>query len=158
MRGEPQLLSVAASFKPELSGLRNVMLGGLAMGLTLDEVEARLPDVIEFSGLGDAMRRPIKTYSSGMRARLGFSIATLKIPEILLIDEALAVGDADFRDRSLRRVNEIRESANTVVMVTHNLAEVRRTCTRAMWVEDGYLVADGDVEAVIASYVEAHSA
>lgn len=154
----PQLLSVAAAFKPELSGYRNVMLGGLAMGLLPMEIEAKMDEIVAFTELGEAMARPIKTYSSGMRARLGFSIATLKTPEILLIDEALAVGDADFRDRSLERIKQIRDAANTVMLVTHNLTEVRRTCTRAIWMEDGIVVADGEVEAVIASYCEAHTA
>lgn len=154
----PQLLSVSAAFKPELSGYRNVMLGGLAMGLLPSEIEAKMAEIVEFTELGEAMARPIKTYSSGMRARLGFSIATLKTPEILLIDEALAVGDADFRDRSLERIRQIRDAANTVLLVTHSLTEVRRTCTRAIWMEDGIVVADGAVEAVIASYCEAHTA
>jgi teichoic acid transport system ATP-binding protein len=152
VRGEPHLLGVGAALKPALSGYRNVMLGGLAMGMTRDEVEAELETVREFSGLGEAMARPMNTYSSGMRARLSFSIATLRIPDVLLIDEALAVGDQDFRTRSLARINEIREQASTVVMVTHNLNEIRQTCTRCLWLDQGELVADGAVNDVIERY------
>jgi teichoic acid transport system ATP-binding protein len=152
VRGEPHLLGVGAALKPALSGYRNVMLGGLAMGMTREEVEAELETVREFSGLGEAMARPMNTYSSGMRARLSFSIATLRIPDVLLIDEALAVGDQDFRTRSLARINEIREQASTVVMVTHNLNEIRQTCTRCLWLDQGELVADGAVSDVIERY------
>jgi teichoic acid transport system ATP-binding protein len=156
VRGEPHLLGVGAALKPALSGYRNVMLGGLAMGMTRDEVEAELEGVREFSGLGEAMARPMNTYSSGMRARLSFSIATLRIPDVLLIDEALAVGDQDFRTRSLARINEIREQASTVVMVTHNVNEIRQTCTRCLWLDRGELVGDGAVDDVLASYEGSH--
>ncbi len=152
VRGEPHLLGVGAALKPALSGYRNVMLGGLAMGMTREEVEAELEGVREFSGLGEAMARPMNTYSSGMRARLSFSIATLRIPDVLLIDEALAVGDQDFRTRSLARINEIREQASTVVMVTHNVNEIRQTCTRCLWLDQGELVADGAVDDVLERY------
>jgi teichoic acid transport system ATP-binding protein len=152
LRGEAHLLGVGAALKPPLSGYRNVMLGGLAMGLHRSDVEERMDEIVEFSGLGTAMGRPMATYSSGMRARLAFSIATLRIPDVLLIDEALAVGDKDFRERSLERINEIRASAGTVVMVTHNLNEIRATCTRSVWIEDGTVQEDGGVEDVLDMY------
>jgi teichoic acid transport system ATP-binding protein len=152
VRGEAQLLGVGAALKPTLSGYRNVMLGGLAMGLERADVEDRMDEVIEFSGLGDAMGRPMITYSSGMRARLAFSIATLRVPEILLIDEALAVGDKDFRDRSLQRINEIRDEAGTVIMVTHSLREIRSTCSRTIWLDQGSIRLDGPTEDVLDAY------
>jgi teichoic acid transport system ATP-binding protein len=152
IRGEAHLLGVGAALKPKLSGYRNVMLGGLAMGMPRKSIEDQMHNVVEFSGLGDAMGRPMDTYSSGMRARLAFSIATLRVPDVLLIDEALAVGDKKFRERSLQRINEIREQANTVVMVTHNLNEIRETCSRAVWLEHGTLMADGGVEEVLSLY------
>ncbi|MEO1056159.1 MAG: ABC transporter ATP-binding protein [Actinomycetota bacterium] len=152
VRGEPHLLGVGAALKPQLSGYRNVMLGGLAMGMERDEVEALVPTVADFSGLGDAMRRPMNTYSSGMRARLAFSIATLQIPDVLLIDEALAVGDRDFRQRSLDRIKQIREDAGTVLMVTHNLSEIRQTCSRCLWMREGELIQDGPVDEVLEAY------
>lgn len=152
VRGEPHLLGVNAALKPRLSGYRNILLGGLAMGLSFSEVEKRMDDVIEFSGLGEAIRRPMDTYSSGMRARLAFSIATLRIPDVLLIDEALAVGDQDFRDRSLARIRAIREQAQSVLMVTHNLNEIRQSCSRAVWLEGGIVREDGSVDEVLAAY------
>ncbi|MEL6893120.1 MAG: ABC transporter ATP-binding protein [Actinomycetota bacterium] len=152
VRGDVGLLGVGAALKPSLSGYRNVMIGGLALGLSKEDIEARLPEIVEFSGLGGAINRPMGTYSSGMRARLAFSISTLKVPDILLIDEALAVGDKEFRARSLARLEEIREQAGTIMMVTHNLAEIRQSCGRALWLDKGRLVADGDVESVIAAY------
>ena len=152
VRGEAQLLGVNAALKPLLSGYRNVMLGGLAMGLPRRAIEAQMQSIIEFSGLGEAMGRPMNTYSSGMRARLAFSIATLRIPDILLIDEALAVGDQDFRERSLQRINEIRDAAGTVIMVTHNLGEIRATCSRALWLDSGSLRGDGPVEEILSRY------
>ncbi len=96
----------------------------------------------------------MNTYSSGMKARLTFSIATLRVPDILLIDEALAVGDRGFKRRSLERIREIRDQAGTVVMVTHNLNEIRTSCQRAIWIEQGTLEADGDVDSVIGAYEE----
>ena len=152
IRGEAQLLGVGAALKRELSGYRNVMLGGLANGLPKAEIEARMDDIVEFSGLGAAMGRPMRTYSSGMQARLAFSIATLRVPDILLIDEALAVGDKEFRAKSLARVEEIRSQAGTVIMVTHNTAEIRKSCTRAIWLEQGELRADGEVDEVLSRY------
>jgi teichoic acid transport system ATP-binding protein len=152
VRGDVGLLGVGAALKPTLSGYRNVFLGGLAMGLSHDEVDAKIDEIVEFSGLGEAMGRPMNTYSSGMRARLAFSIATLRIPDILLIDEALAVGDKEFRERSLTRIREIQAAAGTVIMVTHNLNEIRETCSRAVWLEQGTLKADGRVDDVLEAY------
>ena len=94
----------------------------------------------------------MNTYSAGMRARLAFGISTLRVPDILLIDEALAVGDREFRAKSLARLNEIRALAGTIMMVTHNLNEIRQSCDRAIWLDNGTLVADGEVEAVLSAY------
>lgn len=152
VRGRTGLLGVSAALKPALSGYRNVMLGGLAMGLSRREIEAEMDNVVEFSGLSEAMNRPLSTYSSGMQARLAFSIATLRVPDVLLIDEALAVGDLDFRARSLERINEIRQQAGTVVLVSHNLEEVTASCSRALWLEKGVLRADGPAAEVVAAY------
>ena len=152
VRGDASLLGVGASLKRELSGYRNVMLGGLAMGLSRAEVASAMPDLVEFTGLGEAMARPMKTYSSGMRARLAFSIATLRIPDILLVDEALAVGDRKFKSRSLDRINQIRDDSGTVILVTHNLNEIRKTCRRVVWLESGEIVMDGSVDEVLDTY------
>lgn len=152
IRGRAQLLAVNAALDAQLSGRRNVMLGGLAMGLLPDEIEARMPDVIEFSELADAIDRPMRTYSSGMKARLTFSIATMTQPPILLIDEALAVGDRHFRRKSLERLREMQQQAGTLVMVTHNLNEIRQTCSRAIWLESGQIVMDGPADDVADAY------
>ncbi|MEY2960046.1 MAG: hypothetical protein RLZZ01_2614 [Actinomycetota bacterium] len=157
VRGTPHLLGVNAALKPRLSGYRNILLGGLAMGLRMSDIEERVDEVIEFSGLGDAIGRPMETYSSGMRSRLAFSIATLRVPDVLLIDEALAVGDRDFRERSLERIARIRDEAQSVMMVTHNLNEIRSTCTRAIWLQSGRIMADGDVDEVIDRYESSSS-
>ncbi len=152
VRGEVGLLGVGAALKPSLSGYRNVLLGGLALGMSRDQIDEQMDSIVEFSGLGDAMARPMNTYSSGMRARLAFSIATLRVPDILLIDEALAVGDKEFRAKSLQRLREIRTQAGTIMMVTHNLNEIRDTCGRAIWLDDGVIVADGPTPDVLAAY------
>jgi teichoic acid transport system ATP-binding protein len=152
VRGDVGLLGVSAALKPKLSGFRNVTLGGLAMGLSIDEIESKMDEIVEFSGLGGAMARPMNTYSSGMRARLGFSIATLRVPDVLLIDEALAVGDKKFRAKSLARVREIQQAAGTIVMVTHNLGEIRETCSRAVWIDQGNLIAVGNAHDVLERY------
>lgn len=151
-RGRAQLLAVNAALDPQLSGRRNIILGGLAMGLTHVQIDERMPEVIEFSGLEDAIHRPMRTYSSGMRARLSFSIATMHQPPILLIDEALAVGDRRFRSKSLARIRELRHDASTVVMVTHNLSEIRKTCVRTVWIDQGTIAMDGPTETVLPAY------
>ncbi len=150
--GRAQLLAVNAALDGKLSGRRNVFLGGLAMGLTKAEVSERLQQVVEFSELGDAIDRPMRTYSSGMKARLTFSIATMTDPPILLIDEALAVGDLRFRRKSLARIRSMQDNAGTVVMVTHNLNEIRNTCGRAIWLQDGAVVMDGPTDDIVNAY------
>lgn len=157
VRHQPQLLGVGTALQPKLSGRRNIILGCLALGLSMDEIEERMDEVIEFAGIEHAIQRPLNTYSSGMRARLAFSIATLRAPEILLMDEALAVGDRSFRRRSLKRVRRIQANAGTIVMVSHNLGEIRKTCNRAIWLHEGLIVADGPAEEVLEAYEAAES-
>lgn len=152
VRGEVGLLGVGAALKPTLSGHRNILIGGLALGMSSSEIDDLMPQVIEFTDLGEAINRPMNTYSSGMRARLAFAISTLRVPDILLIDEALAVGDKDFRSKSLARLNEIQEQAGTIIMVSHNLSEIRQTCERTLWLDRGELRLDGDTESVLAAY------
>ena len=154
VRTQPVLLTVAAALKPDLSGYRNITLGCLAMGLPMSEIRQRIDEVAEFAELGDALSRPLRTYSSGMRARLAFAIATLQQPDLLLIDEALAVGDRQFRTKSLARVRELQAEAASIVMVTHNMNEIRTTCSRAIWLDEGRVRMDGDTETVLAAYEE----
>jgi teichoic acid transport system ATP-binding protein len=150
----PTLLAVGAALRQNLSGRRNVRIGCLAAGMSKDEADARMDEIIDFSGIRDFIDMPMKAYSSGMRARLTFSIATARVPEILLIDEALAVGDQSFRRRSAERIAQVREAAGAVVLVSHNLDEVRASCTRAIWLHQGELRASGDPDDVIDRYLE----
>lgn len=151
-RSRPALLGVSAALRPSLSGRRNIVIGGLALGMTREEVRGRLDEIADFAGLGDFLDLPMRTYSSGMRARLLFAIATVRIPEVLLIDEALAVGDQQFRNRSRRRIDEIRASAGSVVLVTHDLNEVTDGCDRAIWLDAGVIRDQGDPAEVAAAY------
>lgn len=149
---QPILLGVASVLKPALPGRRNIWLGCLALGLSRGEVRALEEEIIAFSGLGSAIDRPISTYSSGMRARLHFSIATSVQPRILLLDETLSVGDESFRRRSAERLEELRKNAGAVVMVSHSLAEVERGATRALWLDDGEVQIEGEPATVVAAY------
>ena len=152
-RSRPSLLGVSYALRPALSGRRNILIGGLALGFTKAQIESRADEIIEFSGLRDAIDRPMRTYSSGMRARLHFAIATARIPDILLIDEALSVGDEDFRRRSAERIREIRSAAGSVVLVTHMMSEIERGCDRVAWLDDGVLRAVGEPSEVVAAYL-----
>jgi len=153
--GQPSLLGVNAALMNDLSGERNVALGCLAMGMSPAEVEAQKNDIIEFSGInerGDFSSLPMRTYSSGMSARLRFSIAAAKRHDVLLIDEALATGDAKFRRRSEQRVRDLRKDAGTVFLVSHSEQSIRDTCERAIWLESGLIRADGTTADVLKEY------
>jgi teichoic acid transport system ATP-binding protein len=139
----PTLLGVNAALVPDMSGLANVRLGLLAMGKTPEEVGEAIPDVLDLAGIGDSIHLPMKTYSSGMGARLRFAIAAASRPEILLIDEALATGDAATKERSEARMAQIREEAGTVFLVSHAAQTIEEMCTRAIWLHRGELVLDG---------------
>ncbi len=139
----PSFLGVNAALMPELSGLENVRLGLLAMGLRPAEVKDAIPDVLELAGIGASVHLPMKTYSSGMGARLRFAISAAARPEILLIDEALATGDAASKDRSEARMAEIRRHAGTIFLVSHAAQTIEELCTRAIWLHQGELVSDG---------------
>ena len=152
VRSRPSMLGVGAVMRPALSGRRNIVIGGLALGLRLKKVRAIVPEIIAFSGLEASIDLPMRTYSSGMRARLMFSIATSTIPGILLIDEALAVGDAEFYERSQRRIEAIRARAGTVVLVSHNHRELRDSCDRVIWLDQGVLLMDDQPAVTIEAY------
>lgn len=150
--GIPSLLGVSAVLMSELTGERNVMIGGLALGLTKREVEERFDEIAAFADIGDSIHLPMKTYSAGMGARLRFAISTAATPDVLMIDEALATGDAAFRERSRVRIDEIREKAGTVFIVAHSLASIKAMCTRVIWMDKGLIRMDGDPEEVTAAY------
>lgn len=149
---QPALLSVGGALVSTLTGERNIRLGALALGMSPEEADLRVEEIAEFAGIGRFISMPMTTYSSGMKARLRFAIAASVTHDILLIDEALATGDADFKARSSQRIRELRDHAGTVFLVSHSTGVVRETCQRAIWMEQGKIVMDGDAETVIKEY------
>ncbi|MCX2180321.1 ABC transporter ATP-binding protein [Streptomyces sp. SKN60] len=153
--GQPSLLGVNAALMSDLTGERNVILGGLAMGMSREQIKNRYQDIVDFSGInekGDFISLPMRTYSSGMGARLRFAIAAAKQHDVLMIDEALATGDRKFQNRSEARIRELRKEAGTVFLVSHNNKSIRDTCDRVLWLEKGELLMDGPTDEVIAAY------
>ena len=150
--GNPALLGVNAVLMKNLSGARNIAIGALALGLSRKQVNERFDDIVDFAEIGDFVNLPMKSYSSGMGARLRFAISASAVPDILMIDEALATGDAGFRAKSKAKMDEIRESAGTVFLVSHSLATIQSMCTRVLWIHEGKLVMDGDPKEVCGTY------
>jgi len=148
------LLSVGIGFNAELSGRDNIKLGGLANGLTPREIEDREEEIAEFSGLGEFIDYPMKTYSSGMRGRLGFAVAVAMEPDILLIDEALSAGDAEFRDKASQKMKEIMQKASAIILVSHGLAVVKEMATDCVWLDHGRMMQMGKPEEVIKAYTD----
>jgi teichoic acid transport system ATP-binding protein len=153
-RATPMLLGVGVALRPRLSGRHNVYLGGLALGLNRRTIDERFSEIVAWAGLEDFIDMPMRAYSSGMKARLQFAIATVAEPEILLVDEALAVGDRRFKNRSRRRLEGIAEHAGAVIIVSHNLNEIERLCSRVVWLEAGQVVMDADPITVLRAYEE----
>ena len=154
--GHGALLGVNAALLEDLTGEKNVILGCLAMGMTRQEVKDRYPQIVEFSGVGDFVNLPMRAYSTGMGSRLRFAIASAKSHDVLLVDEALATGDAAFRKKSHARIDELRAQAGTVFLVAHNLGEIEENCNRVIWLEKGKIVQAGDdVPGIIDAYLEA---
>lgn len=147
------LLKLGAGFDSNATGIENIYLNAAIMGYTKKEIDEKLPAILEFSELGDFIYSPIKTYSSGMMARLGFSIAVHMESEILLIDEILAVGDMAFQKKCYAKLDELREKGLVFLIVSHS-SSVQRYCKRALWLERGRLIADGDTSEIFARYTE----
>lgn len=152
-RERPVLLGVNAALVPELSGENNIKLGLLAMGFTPEEAAARVDEIADFAELNEFLYHPMRTYSSGMGARLRFAIASAKAHSILLIDEALSVGDRRFKVKSEQRIRSLRDSAGLVMIVSHSASSLRDTCERVLWIHKGELRADGPSADVISDYV-----
>lgn len=146
------LLSLGTGFKQDLSGYDNIFLNGVILGFTPAEIKAQLDNIIAFSELNDFILEPVKNYSSGMRARLGFSIAAYLARDIMLIDEILGVGDFRFKKKSQDKMVEMIQDGRTVVIVSHNLDSIRRYATKAIWIDKGQLIEAGPAEEVIAKY------
>ena len=148
------LLELGAGFNIEFTGRENILLNAQILGIPREQMEDRLEEVMAFSELGDFFDRPVKTYSSGMYARLAFSIAIHVDPDILVVDEALAVGDSRFVAKCMRRMREIQEQGATILFVSHDVGSVRTLCKRAIWIDRGQLIEDGDVFPVTGKYME----
>jgi teichoic acid transport system ATP-binding protein len=154
--GQAALLGVNAALLDDLTGERNVVLGCLAMGMSPQEVKDGYQSIVDFSGVGNFVDYPMRTYSTGMAQRLRFSIAAAKSHEILMIDEALATGDANFRAKSHEKILELRGEAGTVFLVAHNLGEIEESCNRVIWLEKGQIMMQGeDVPGIVDAYLEA---
>src|SRR5579884_4242524 len=149
------LLELGAGFNPEFTGRANVYLNGAILGLTTRQIDGRYHDIEEFADIGEFINQPVKTYSSGMIVRLAFAVAIHVDPEILLVDEALAVGDAGFRQRSMRKVHELRARGVTVLFVSHATADVKALGDRVLWLERGRVVEIGTPDGVISRYLAA---
>ncbi len=147
------LLELGSGFHPELTGRENVFLNGAMLGLSRRQMAAAMDDIIDFSGIGDQIDVPVKIYSSGMYMRLGFSVAVNVEPEILLVDEVIAVGDEEFQQRCLNHMQQLRCGGTTIVLVSHDAALVRRLCDRVGWLDGGRLRAVGDPDEVLDSYL-----
>jgi ABC-type polysaccharide/polyol phosphate transport system ATPase subunit len=149
------LLELGAGFNAEFTGRENVYLNGAILGLSRREMDGLYRQIEEFAGIGDFIHQPVKTYSSGMVVRLAFAVAIHVDPEILLVDEALAVGDTSFRHRSMRKVHELRARGVTIVFVSHSVADVRAIGERALWLRHGAAAALGDADTVVGQYLAA---
>ncbi len=146
------LLELGAGFHPDLTGIENVYFNGVILGLSREEIQRRLPSIVEFSELGDAVEAPVRTFSSGMMARLGFSIAVHVDADILIVDEVLAVGDQRFEKKCLQRVEEFRQNGGTILLVSHQLDTVEEFADRCIWLDQGVVRLEGNPADVISAY------
>jgi ABC-type polysaccharide/polyol phosphate transport system ATPase subunit len=148
------LLALGVGFNPDLSGRENVVLGGLAAGVPREELAAKYDEIAEFAELGDVMELPMRTYSSGMYGRLAFSVAVNMDPDILLIDEALSVGDARFKRKSFDKMRELCDQAGTILIVSHSMRAIRRLCSDVIWLHEGQIAMRDDPDTVIEAYAQ----
>jgi teichoic acid transport system ATP-binding protein len=155
---QPVLLAVGAALQGDLSGRRNIVIGASALGIAKTDILAQMDSIIEFTGLRASIDRPLRTYSSGMAARLQFGIASAVRPDILLVDEALATGDAEFARRSEERIQEIIASAGTVFIVSHSAESIERMTRRTLWIDGGRIVFDGPTAEALEAYQRATDA
>ena len=147
------LLEVGTGFHTELTGRENIYLSGAILGMRKSEIDRKFDQIVEFSGVSKFIETPVKRYSSGMAVRLAFAVAAHLDPEILLVDEVLAVGDASFQKKSLGKMSEVAESGRTVIFVSHNMGAIKNLCTRAVLLDGGKAIVDGDVDSVVQEYL-----
>ena len=146
------LLELGAGFNPEYTGLENIYLNGTMMGYTREEVSMKVEDILQFADIGDFIHQPVKTYSSGMFARLAFAVAINVEPEILIIDEVLAVGDSRFQMKCIEKMKELKEKGTTILFVSHATEQVKRFCDKAVWIKDGIVHMQGEVSQIVDLY------
>ena len=146
------LLALGVGFNPSMTGRANVYLGGLAAGMSRAEIDSQFDAIAEFSELGDAIDAPMRTYSSGMYARLAFSVAATVQPDILIVDEALSTGDAHFKEKSLNRIKELRTADRALILVSHAMATIEDVCNEVAWLHKGKLMARGNPAEIIKQY------
>lgn len=154
VRSQPMLLGVAPVLQPYLTGRQNVIIGCLALGMSREEALEIEPTISEWADIGDAIDRPLRTYSAGQGARLGFAISTAVKPEILLVDEALSTGDAAFADRARERMSNLLDEAGNLFLVSHSPDQVVNNCSRSIWIHRGEIISDGPSDRVVAEYKE----
>jgi len=146
------LLAMGAGFHPELTGRENVFLNGTLLGYTRRQIEELFEWIVDFAELWDFIDAPLRTYSSGMVARLGFAVATAQMPDILIVDEVLSVGDIAFQEKSAARIREFREAGATILLVSHSMAAVKNMCSRAAWLDHGHLIEVGEAASVVGKF------
>ena len=146
------LFSFGAGFNIQLSGRDNIYLNGMMLGIPKKRLESLYPDIVDFSGLSKFIDQPVKNYSSGMKSRLGFSIAAMIKPDVFIIDEALSAGDLSFYEKASAKIQELITTAKLVIIVTHNLPFVERVCTRAIWIENSSIMWDGEPKETVNKY------
>jgi len=151
------LLELGAGFHPQINGRENAVLNAVLLGLSHKEAKEKLPEILEFSELGEFIDQPMRTYSSGMYVRLGFAVAVHVRPKILLVDEVLAVGDAEFQHKCFDHIEKLRRDKVTIVLVSHDLENVKRFCDRAILLNHGVVAADGRPKEVVAEYLSSPS-
>ncbi len=147
------LLAIGTGFENDLSGVENIYLNGILLGMNRKELDGKLQEIIDFADIGDFVYKPVRTYSSGMRVRLAFSIASNIQPDILLIDEVLGVGDEIFREKSTARIKDMITSDRTVILISHNMTTIKEMCNRVLWLEKGEVQDYGEPEKIINDYI-----
>ena len=154
VNGEQSLIAINTGLNMQLTGMENIELKGALLGLSKKRIEEITEGVIEFAEIGDFLYQPVKKYSSGMKSRLGFSINLCLNPDILIVDEALSVGDKGFAQKCIDKMNELKDDGKTIIFISHSLTQVREFCQKAMWIEGGMLKEYGDIEEVCDHYAE----
>ncbi|WP_034865155.1 ABC transporter ATP-binding protein [Thomasclavelia saccharogumia] len=154
INGEQSLVAINTGLNKQLTGLENINVKGALLGLSKKQIQSIIDGVIEFAELGDFLYQPVKKYSSGMKSRLGFSISLYLNPDIIIVDEALSVGDKGFAQKCLKKMDELKDEGKTIIFISHSLPQVRKFCQTAMWIEGGMLQEYGDVDEVCDHYGE----